>query len=472
MKKILFMMLLSSLIFSQSLPDFIKREIDKGNFSRASFLIDSMNCFSSLTPLQKWYFDFEKDKLNRIKLDFNKSIGDILPYIKKYYPQITDKEIVEFENDRSLEMMIIDGEKKYFSNADKNLFRVNKKMLELKNSIEPPKITGYQIDTYKDIPYLVDLAKNKNERYLNPIKITIKYKVTLKPNVVPDGEIVRAWLPYPKENSRQRDVKLISTNCDKFIIADNNLPHRSIYLEKKVKDNEPTVFEYSVSYNSYAEVNLFEKLKFNDKNLANQQELKPYLTEMYPHIVFSEKIKKLSVQIVGNEKDKLKIVKKIYEWIDANIPWASAREYSTIDCIPEYVIDNKHGDCGQVSLLFITLCRLNGIPAKWQSGWMIHPNEINLHDWAEIYIEPYGWIPVDQSFGIHKFDDINSKYFFLGSVDNYHLIVNDDISKDFYPAKIYPRSETVDFQRGELEWRGGNIYFDKWRYKMEVSYEK
>jgi len=32
------------------------------------------------------------------------------------------------------------------------------------------------------------------------------------------------------------------------------------------------------------------------------------------------------------------------------------------------------------------------------------------------------------------------------------------------------RSETVDFQRGELEWKGGNLYFDKWDYKMEVGY--
>jgi hypothetical protein len=32
------------------------------------------------------------------------------------------------------------------------------------------------------------------------------------------------------------------------------------------------------------------------------------------------------------------------------------------------------------------------------------------------------------------------------------------------------RSEPVDFQRGEVEWRGGNLYFDKWDYHMEVSY--
>ncbi len=120
----------------------------------------------------------------------------------------------------------------------------------------------------------------------------------------------------------------------------------------------------------------------------------------------------------------------------------------------------------------MTLCRYNGIPAKWQSGWMLHPPEINLHDWGEIYFEGFGWVPVDQSFGLQESNDENVKYFYLGGMDPYRLIVNDDISTPFYPAKIYPRSETVDFQRGEVEWRGGNLYFDKWNYKMNVQYSE
>lgn len=37
-------------------------------------------------------------------------------------------------------------------------------------------------------------------------------------------------------------------------------------------------------------------------------------------------------------------------------------------------------------------------------------------------------------------------------------------------TKIYPRSETVDFQRGEVEWEGGNLYFDQWNYQFDVEY--
>ncbi|HQV47848.1 MAG TPA: transglutaminase domain-containing protein, partial [Dokdonella sp.] len=41
---------------------------------------------------------------------------------------------------------------------------------------------------------------------------------------------------------------------------------------------------------------------------------------------------------------------------------------------------------------------------------------------------------------------------------------NDDYSRPLVPAKQHFRSETVDLQRGEAEWRGGNLYFDQWDY--------
>ena len=161
----------------------------------------------------------------------------------------------------------------------------------------------------------------------------------------------------------------------------------------------------------------------------------------------------------------------IYRYIAANYPWASALEYSTIANIPEYVIENRKGDCGQVALLLITMLRYKGIPARWQSGWMTHPGEVNLHDWAEVYFEGTGWIPVDISFGRGGAVPIKpSREFFMSGIDSYRLYINSDFSAKFFPRKRYPRSETVDFQRGEVETSNRNLYFDEWDYKMEVEY--
>ena len=101
----------------------------------------------------------------------------------------------------------------------------------------------------------------------------------------------------------------------------------------------------------------------------------------------------------------------------------------------------------------------------------MHPDGLNLHDWSEFYIEGMGWMPMDQSFGINRFtDDEKVRYIYSNGMDAYRWIVNNDYSQPLFPEKIYPRSETVDFQRGELEWKGGNLYFDKWSWDFDVTY--
>ncbi|MBW6458150.1 MAG: transglutaminase-like domain-containing protein, partial [FCB group bacterium] len=195
-----------------------------------------------------------------------------------------------------------------------------------------------------------------------------------------------------------------------------------------------------------------------------------YTAERDPHLLFTPAVKALSEEIVGDEKDPYQTVKKIFNYINDHYPWASAREYSTIDNIPDYVIEHKHGDCGQVTLLFMALARYNGIPSRWQSGWMLHPGSKNLHDWCEIYFEGVGWVPVDQSFGRRKTENEDINSFYLGGMDAYRLIVNDDYAMPLFPEKHYLRSETNDFQRGEVEWRGGNLYFVEWRYNLDIKY--
>ena len=241
-------------------------------------------------------------------------------------------------------------------------------------------------------------------------------------------------------------------------------------MEKKQEKDKPTTFSTEFEYTSSAE---WHQLKPQDilPYKKDTPLYKEYTSEREMHVRFTPRIKELARQLVGNEQNPLLKVKRIYEWINL-FPWASAREYSTLDNIPEYVLDNKHGDCGQVSLLFITLARYCGIPAKFQSGFMMHPGAYNMHDWAQVYFEGVGWVPVDQSFGLFSSDNEDEKYFFMAGIDSYRMIVNDDFSSSLFPKKKYPRSETVDFQRGEVEWRKGNIYFNQWKWNLEIEYLK
>jgi len=90
-----------------------------------------------------------------------------------------------------------------------------------------------------------------------------------------------------------------------------------------------------------------------------------------------------------------------------------------------------------------------------------------MHDWCEIYLAPYGWVPVDVTYGIVNSSIDREKWFYLGGIDGFRLVVNCDHRQPLYPEKTHFRSEVVDFQRGEVEWRGGNLYFDQWDWNFQ-----
>ncbi len=77
------------------------------------------------------------------------------------------------------------------------------------------------------------------------------------------------------------------------------------------------------------------------------------------------------------------------------------------------------------------------------------------------------------SFGLQNSEDKKLRDFYLTGIDSYRLIVNADYGQSFDPPKKFFRSEPYDFQRGEVEWDGGNLYFNHWDYQLKiVSIEK
>ncbi|HUX93615.1 MAG TPA: transglutaminase-like domain-containing protein [Ignavibacteriaceae bacterium] len=450
----------------------INKQIKAGNFSKAERLINEVLSGDKINTVEKYDLNFQIDKMHRIMLDFNKTDEDINSALKKYYPNLNKKMIESWEADKSLEMKFINGKKYFFRNAVPNLFRINLLAKKHKKEVDGIIVDPLKVFLKAHIPEWINESRKSKKVFANPVTMKITYTLTVDSNAVPAGEVIRCWLPYPREDfKRQTDIKLLAVNAKEYIIASDSNPQRTLYMEKTSQKGKPTVFQIQYKITDYSEIHNIDPQKIKPYDSTSDL-FKEYTSERSPHIVFTNQIKELSKKIIGNEKNPYEKIKKIYTWINENIPWASAREYSTINNISSYCLNNKHGDCGIVTLTFMTLARYNGIPCRWQSGWMLHPGQVNLHDWCEVYLNGYGWVPLDQSFGIQNSDDPKVEYFYIGGIDPYRLIVNDDYGKSLFPAKIYPRSETNDFQRGEVEWRGGNLYFNKWVYNMNVQYLK
>ena len=442
---------------------------EKGNFDEVRRLTDSINFHSDNNALVS-FSDSLGDIAKRIIIDFPYSERQIIDQISIRLPGTSTDDISRWEQNGWLEWRYINGEKRYFTRAASNLvlikeFNLNRPARDSSEAADRA-IIFRKSHTEK----IIGLSDQVNTPVL-PVEMEVLYTLTVEPDAVPDGEIVRCWLPFPKDNNlRQNSVYLLGISNEDFILSPDSSVHRSIYMENRAEKGKPVVFQIAYSYSSAGQY-------FNPAGIKPQPYdrksvlFRKYTSEQLPHICFTERIKRLTDSIAGNEQDPLEITRKIYLWISQNIPWAGALEYSIMPNIPEYVLDNLRGDCGMQTFLFMSMLRYKGIPVKWQSGWMVPPDNKNLHDWCEIYFEGTGWVPADMSYGLQYSTSRKTREFYITGIDSYRLIVNDGVAGDLFPAKKFLRSEPYDFQRGEVEWKGGNLYFDKWDYEMKIIYK-
>jgi len=406
---------------------------------------------------------------DRIKADFTLSEAETEVRLKKAFGTYSQEDKALWERNKWLEFRLINDKKYYFKRAVSNL-----KLILAGQKSKPKGTQGLVNDKFSlfkiEHSGKVIASSKPDHKPVVPVNMKVTYRVSVNADAVPDGETVRCWLPWPREiHERQRDVILIKSIPEKHTIAPDNVEQRSIYFEQPALKGKPTVFEIQYTYQSSAQYFDLNKLKALPYKTTSAN-FKKYTTQRYPQIVFTNKIKHLSDSITEGTSDPKEIVRKLYYWINDHIIWAGALEYSIMPDIPGYVLENKRGDCGMQTLLFMTMARYKGIPVKWQSGWMMHPGEQNLHDWCEVYYEGTGWVPLDMSFNLQNSNDQQVKEFYISGIDAYRLIINDAIGSQFVPNKKYPRSEPYDFQRGELEWRLGNLYFTDWEYTMHVEY--
>jgi hypothetical protein len=130
-----------------------------------------------------------------------------------------------------------------------------------------------------------------------------------------------------------------------------------------------------------------------------------------------------------------------------------------LENIPEFSVLHGRGDCGVQALVFITLCRILGIPAKWESGHGVHDRgngaaSMGSHDWAMFYIAPFGWLYCDPSYGGDAFRNGKKQIwnYYFGNLDQWRHVTCNDFQKQFNPAKKFPRIDPYDNQNGEIEF--------------------
>lgn len=155
------------------------------------------------------------------------------------------------------------------------------------------------------------------------------------------------------------------------------------------------------------------------------------------------KIVTLASQIVGREANQYKKAKLIYDYMCKNFEILSKPRKDDAD--PMDLISKKKGDAYDYAIIYASLLRATGIACKVDAGILINQNlRTQTHWWNEIYLQNFGWLPVDVALGDGMdwkawSTDIKVNEYYFGNLDNSHIC----FSRNQNELKVFAQDNSV-----------------------------
>jgi len=302
-------------------------------------------------------------------------------------------------------------------------------------------------------------GRSTKKRISAPVRNFEFTYVTKIPALPADAKTSRIWIPLPQSNLSQAISGMKIESPFSFATRrDSEYGNSYVYLEipaaKAAAATEVRVTfqvarqEHVVALGGNPGVTNAERGN-GAQAAANAGELKRFL-EPDRRVPLAGTIGELSAEQTNGIQEPLAKARAIYDYVIATMRYdKSGTGWGNGDAV--WACTAKRGNCTDFHSLFIGMMRAAGIPARFEIGFPLpadqHSGAIaGYHCWAEFYVAPYGWIPVDAS---EAWKHPEKKNYFFGAHDDNRVqfTVGRDIRLD--PAQqgeplnyfIYPYAE-------------------------------
>lgn len=383
---------------------------------------------------------------------------DALEILRANIKDFRDEELKELKEISAADWIFIDGKVHFQRRFFDNLLKTRPAYAARVISQNQEEVKFSEIkDTILD-----GNIKYMKEHGGRTVRTQIRATIKAKKEFEEVGRKVRVHLPIPKVYQQVSNVQILASSPEIAFAAPEDAPQRTVYFETELKEDQEFMVEYAYDYHiDYVEL---------DPEKVSKEQPTFCLEEQEPHIMFTPFLRELEKELAGDETNPVLLARRFYDFVTTKIMYSYMREYFTIECIPEYCAVNQKGDCGVQALLFITLCRIAGIPAKWQSGLYVTDYYTGCHDWAQFYVEPYGWVYADCSFGGSAWRAGNKERwnYYFGNLDIYRMPSCSEVVKEFNPPKKWLRGDPVDNQRGEFEYEDHGLLYSQLEVQQEL----
>lgn len=468
------------------LPEDILRLKLYGDFDGAIQLIDHKLSDSRTPESLRYCLLAEREMIKRLPSDFPFTREEALTKIRSYIPDFTDEEFEEHLASGQIRWIFVNGSMRIFDRFFESMCKSMPEFAKRANlALGGVESAGKGSEGDLRLNRTMKIMKEQGSM---ANRIRIHASVRVNDSEFTPGMFVRVHLPLPAACEQQSQIVVESIYPENRIIAPENAPQRTICWEEHMQENH----EFQVTY-SYVHTARWHDTDAMERELALNplcagtssdippmhsdacadvlsDELEEATKELAPHIVFTPYIRALVAELSKGCRSPLEQARRFYDFITLNFKYTYMPSYFSMESIPETCARSFTGDCGVFALLFLTMCRCAGIPAKWQSGLTAEPDFIGGHDWVRFYVAPFGWLYADTSYGIGavRAENEERRRFYFGNLDPYRMVANSEFQAPFTIEKAYFRTDPYDNQLGEIETDTRGLRYEEFTRSKEI----
>ena len=414
-----------------------------GDFERMDRVLDLRIADPNLPEALRRRLRLEKEIIARLPEEYVYGADEALALLSG---ALSGYDREEFERDRDLgklEWIYVNGRPRFHRNMLNTLVKTR---VELEPRVLDPERLSYK---RQNAAILDEVIREMQAEGGAARRWHVRHTLRVKPEFERPGAPVRAYLPLPVEYDYVQNFRLLDAGPVSPYIAAPDAPQRTALFEKPLAAGDTFFVEYTFETHMP-----WRALRPEDARPGFPEDIgRAYLGEQPPHIAFTPIVRAVAAEI-GRDPNPLLQARRVYDFLTKQPIYSFVRSYFTFENLPGHMLTALKGDCGIFALSFIALCRCLGVPARWQSGLYCAPHDVGSHDWAAFYCEPWGWLPVDASFGNgawHAGSELRHEFYF-GHLEPFRLPAARAFQAPFDPPKKYTRDDPYDNQMGEAEY--------------------
>jgi len=285
---------------------------------------------------------------------------------------------------------------------------------------------------------------------------TISYSVDVKITEAARPNTLYLWMPLPVTSSSQRNVKLVSRSAVPFI--EN---HKGVSLFKL--DNLAAGSTHTINLSFNIEVYAVETGMKSVSAKQGKSTLNTMYTQNTNLIPADNSLLKLNASnITGKEQNQYVKAKLLYDWILKNI---EISETPLSNSSAASALTLKKADPYSAALLYAAMARAAKLPCIPVAGVLINRQSQTIrHYWTEIWIEDFGWLPVDPALGAGAVpasfldENIDRANYYFGNIDSRRIAFSRgelNLSQMESRGRVVSHTQTYSLQNIWEEASGG-----------------